>query len=82
MNDTISHLDYFGVSKQSFDEFKIEINKHIRDYLEEGLQFNQKMDEVSIDSNRKIGETLFFYPVTESISSILTKLSQLQTDKI
>jgi hypothetical protein len=76
LNARFNYTDYFNVSPVSFDIFKNEINKHLRGYMEEGLEFNKKMDGISTD-NTEIEETLFFYPLIGAISNLITPLSQL-----
>jgi hypothetical protein len=56
--------------------FKDELSKHLRDYLEEGLEFNKKLDEIATD-DKEIEETLFFYPLIGAINNLSTHLSQL-----
>jgi flagellar capping protein FliD len=76
LNARFNYTDYFNVSPASFDIFKNEINKHLRGYMEEGLEFNKKMDGISTD-DKEIEETLFFYPLIGAISNLITPLSQL-----
>jgi hypothetical protein len=56
--------------------FKDELSKHLRDYLEEGLEFNKKLDEIATD-DKEIEENLFFYPLIGAINNLSTHLSQL-----
>lgn len=68
--------DYFNVSEKSLGVFKEELNKHLRDYLEEGLEYNKKLDEISND-DKEIEETLFFYPLIGAINNLTSHLSLL-----
>ena len=52
------------------------MNKHLRDFLEEGLEYNKKNDEVTADE-KEIEETLFFYPLIGSINNLSSHLSEL-----
>jgi hypothetical protein len=76
LNAQFSFADYFNVTAKSMEIFKEELSKHLRDYLEEGLEFNKKLDEIAID-DKEIEETLFFYPLIGAINNLSTHLSQL-----
>ena len=76
LNSQYSFTDYFNVSEKSLAIFKIEVNKHLRDYLEQGLEYNAKNDEV-IAEEKELEETLFFYPLIGTINNISTLLSGL-----
>jgi hypothetical protein len=76
LNSQFSFADYFNVSTKSLEVFKRELNKHLRDYLEEGLEYNKKLDEIATD-DKEIEETLFFYPLIGAINNLSTHLSQL-----
>lgn len=76
LNAQFSFADYFNVSAKSLEIFKDELSKHLRDYLEEGLEYNKKLDEIATD-DKEIEETLFFYPLIGAINNLSTHLSQL-----
>jgi hypothetical protein len=76
LNSQYSFSDFFNASEKSLEIFKLEINKHLRDYLEEGLEFNKKLDEGSSD-DREIEETLFFHPLIGTINNLSEQLSSL-----
>ena len=76
LNSQYSFTDYFNVSENSLEIFKHELNKHLRDYLEEGLEYNKKLDEVAADE-KEIEETLFFYPLIGAINNLSSHLSRL-----
>jgi hypothetical protein len=76
LNAQFSFADYFNVTAKSMEIFKDELSKHLRDYLEEGLEFNKKLDEIATD-DKEIEETLFFYPLIGAINNLSTHLSQL-----
>jgi hypothetical protein len=76
LNSQYSFTDYFNVSEKSFEIFKEELNKHLRDYLEEGLEYNKKLDEVAADE-KEVEETLFFYPLIGAINNLSSHLSEL-----
>lgn len=76
LNSQFSFNDYFNVSEDSMKIFKDEINKHLRDYLEEGLEYNRKLDEAGTD-DKEIEESLFYYPLIGTINNLATHLSQL-----
>jgi hypothetical protein len=76
LNSQYSFTDYFNVSEKSLEIVKSEINKHIRDFLEEGLEFNKKLDNVEADE-KEIEETLFFYPLIGTIFYLTSQLSEL-----
>lgn len=76
LNSQYSFADYFNVTAKSMEIFKEELGKHLRDYLEEGLEYNKKLDEVGSDDN-EVEETLFFYPIIGAINNLSSHLSQL-----
>lgn len=76
LNAQYNFSDYFNVTENSLGIFKEELSKHLRDYLEEGLEYNKKLDEIATD-DKEIEETLFFYPLIGAINNLLTHLSQL-----
>lgn len=76
LNAQYSFADYFNVTAKSLEIFKDELSKHLRDYLEEGLEYNKKLDEIATD-DKEIEETLFFYPLIGAINNLSTHLSQL-----
>jgi len=76
LNSQYSFTDYFNVSEKSLEIFKDELNKHLRDYLEEGLEYNKKLDEVAADE-KEVEETLFFYPLIGTINNLSSHLSEL-----
>jgi hypothetical protein len=76
LNAQYSFADYFNTTAKSLEIFKDELNKHLRDYLEEGLEYNKKLDEIATD-DKEIEETLFFYPLIGAINNLSTHLSQL-----
>jgi hypothetical protein len=76
LNSQYSFTDYFNVSEKSLEIFKDELNKHLRDYLEEGLEYNKKLDEVAAEE-KEVEETLFFYPLIGAINNLSNHLSEL-----
>jgi hypothetical protein len=76
LNAEYSFSDYFNVTTKSLEIFKEELSKHLRDYLEEGLEYNKKLDEIATD-DKEIEETLFFYPLIGAINNLSNHLSQL-----
>jgi len=76
LNSQYSFTEYFNVSEKSLEIFKEELNKHLRDYLEEGLEYNKKLDDVVADE-KDVEETLFFYPIIGAINNLSSHLSEL-----
>ncbi len=76
LNSDYNFSDYFNVSEKALEIFKDELNKHLRDYLEEGLEYNKKLDEAVTDE-KEIEETLFFYPLIGTINNLSKQLSEL-----
>jgi len=74
LHSQYNFVNYFNVSHKSLAIFREESNKHLRDYLEEGLQYNMRLDNVTED-NQEIEESLFFYPLTGTINNLSDKLS-------
>jgi hypothetical protein len=78
LDKSIDFSDSFGVSAKSFSIFTDEVDKHLRDYLFDGVSYLKKLDGISSDDNEKeIEESLFFYPLIGSINNLLSHLSQL-----
>lgn len=76
LNKQFNFADNFSVSQKSLDIFKNEVVKHLRDYLEEGIEYNRKLDEAAVD-DKEIEETLFYYPLIGAINNLITQLSSL-----
>lgn len=76
LNEQYEFADYFNVSPESLQIFKNESNKHLRDYLEQGLQFNKRMDNIPTPS-KEVEETLFFYPLIGVIGNLINHLSKI-----
>lgn len=76
LNTQYSFTNYFSVTEKSMEIFKDELSKHLRDYLEQGLEFNKKLDEIA-SNDKEIEETIFFYPLIGAINNLITQLSQL-----
>jgi hypothetical protein len=76
LNGKYNFNDYFNVSERSLEIFKEELNKHLRDYLEEGLEYNRHLDEGGT-GDKELEETLFFYPIIGTINHLASPLSQL-----
>jgi hypothetical protein len=55
---------------------KAEVNKHLRDFLEEGIEFNKGMDDSNTDF-KELEETLFFYPLIGILNNLSSSLSEL-----
>lgn len=77
LNKSFKYSDNFGVSSQSFAKFKKELDNHLRDYLETGLEFSKKLDSNDDDIDRELEETLFFYPIIGKINELTEELSKL-----
>lgn len=71
LNLEMNFDDYFGVSQEAYHLFKELINKELREYLQGAIQTMNYADDV------KINETLFFYPITGTISRLSHDLAQL-----
>ena len=78
LNRELSFNDYFGVTHQSLEKFKAEVNKYLIDYLEDGLDYNRKLDGTEND-NKEMEETLFFYPITGTITKLMEHLTKLKS---
>jgi hypothetical protein len=73
-------VEVFNVTETSLKTFKDEFNKDIRDYLEAGLNYTKRLDEVTDDEN-EIGETLFFYPIIGTINRVTRVLTEQKGDE-
>ena len=76
LNKEYSFMDNFNVSPGAWKLFTEEINKHLRDYLEEGLLFNRNLDQTGIEQT-PLEESPFFYPIIGAINNLVTQLSAL-----
>lgn len=76
LNSEFSFSDYFSVSPKAVSVLKSDINKHLRDFLEEGLTYNRELDSIE-DDDKVIEETLFFHPIAGTIHYLINKLSEL-----
>ncbi len=76
LNKKMSFSDNFGVSYNALEIFRNEANRHLRDYLAEGLDYTKKMDEVRSDE-KEVEETLFFYPIIGAINNMSKQLADL-----
>ncbi len=65
----------FNVSARSMDAFGKHINESIPDNLTRGLTYNSQANQLA--GNDKISETLFFFPLTGSISNLSQRLANL-----
>jgi hypothetical protein len=76
LNNKINFTKFFNANPRTLEIFKIEMDKHLRDYLEQGLKFNRNLDAISSD-DEELQETLFFYPIIGTINNLLGQLSVL-----
>ncbi len=76
LDKKMSFSDNFGVSYSALEVFKNGLNRHLRDYLAEGLEYTKKMDEVKTD-DKELEETLFFYPIIGAINHLSKQLGEL-----
>lgn len=78
LHSKYNFTDYFNVSNKSLELYKSEMNKHIRDYLDQGLDYNSTMEEYA-QQDGEIEESLFFYPLIGTINNLIGQLSQLSS---
>jgi hypothetical protein len=76
MNKKYSFTDHLNISVKSLEVFEEEVNKHLRDFLEEGIEYNRKIDDANVDY-KDIEESLFFYPIIGVINNLSSSLSQI-----
>ena len=76
LNAKFNLNDNFNATEASIKVVSTEINKHLRDYLEEGIQYNKKLDDIG-QEDREIEESLFFYPLIGTINNLSSHLSKL-----
>lgn len=76
LNKKMSFSDNFGVSYDALEIFRHDMNRHLRDYLAEGLDYTKKLDEVRSDE-KEVEETLFFYPIIGIINNLSKQLAEL-----
>ncbi len=80
LNDQLAFREHFNVSADALNLFRDEVNKHLRDYLEDGIGYNRRLDEVAGD-NEPLADPLFFLPLIGTISHLLRELATLNTDQ-
>lgn len=78
LNNEMNFRKYFGVSAKSMEIFKEEVNKYLRDFLEEGFSYNRELDENGND-NEPLEESLFFYPITKTINNLVNKMAEISS---
>ena len=76
LDQKMSFSDNFGISYDALEIFRHDMNRHLRDYLAEGLDYSKKLDQVRSD-DKEIGETLFFYPIIGIINQMSKQLAEL-----
>jgi|LakMenEpi03Aug12_release.lakeMendotaPanAssembly.Ray.scaffolds.fasta_scaffold23693_6 hypothetical protein len=76
LNTLFNFRDSFGVSDKSLAIFTRDIDKHLRDYLFDGVENLKKLDDI-ISDEEALDESLFFYPIIGSIKNLLSNLSDL-----
>ena len=76
LDKKMKFVDYFTVSPKALQVFKLQVNKDLRDYLEQGIEFNHKLDG-DIGKDEEIEESLFFYPLIGVINNLTKELSAL-----
>lgn len=87
-NDFFEHLlesfdceDKFGISYRSICIFKEHANKHIKEFLKAGIAFNQAMEGASMKETAPINDTLFFYPLVETIQKLIYELANEEVEQ-
>jgi len=78
LNDEFDFRERFNVSAGALALFREEADKHLRDYLEDGIGYNKRLDEVASDADR-LAEPLFFLPMIGTINHLLSKLASLNS---
>jgi hypothetical protein len=76
LNKKYSFTDHLNVSVKSLEVFEEDVNKHLRDFLEEGIEYNRKMDDSNTEY-KDIEESLFFYSIIGVINNLSSTLSQI-----
>ena len=79
LNDSINFEEYFGVSPDSFNKFQEIVNQHLKSFLMGGIDYNNRMDGVSPAPEANISETLFFYPMVETIQQLIKELATIKS---
>ena len=78
LNTIIDFQDHFGISPSSFDTFKELVNQHLGAYLQGGIDYNNRIDGASPTPNANISETMFFYPIVETIQQLIKELASVK----
>jgi hypothetical protein len=75
LNKTLDFEEYFDISPPAFNSFKEIVNDHVKAYLEAGIRYNHELDGLVPQPEALIPETLFFYPIVETIQQLIDKLT-------
>ncbi|MBB5635296.1 hypothetical protein HDE68_001181 [Pedobacter cryoconitis] len=79
LNNSLNFEDYFDISQASFAKFKEIADLHLKAFLKAGIAFNNRMDGVSTEADVPISETLFFYPIVETIQQLINEIAVLRS---
>ncbi|RZL46335.1 MAG: hypothetical protein EOP00_15310 [Pedobacter sp.] len=77
LNNDINFYNHFEISHVSFAKFQQIVNKHLKAFTEAGIEYNNKMEAGTAQPQAKIAETLFFYPMVETIQQLINELSSI-----
>ena len=72
LNQSFSFADQFGVSKNSIQHLDGVCRRDLDEYLSKGIY--RKLNEMNEDTNEKVQETMFFYPLIGVISALNTEI--------
>lgn len=78
LNETYDFEDHFDISPASFSKFKEIVNNHLKSFLKDGIEFNNRMDGISPQPETRVSETLFFYPMVETIQKLIEEIAVLK----
>lgn len=79
LNNTLNFEDHFDISQSSFTKFKEIVNQHLKAFLKGGIEYNNRMEGISVQPDSNISETLFFYPIVETIQQLIKEIAILKT---
>src|SRR5690606_26636460 len=78
LNSSFDFNRLFDVSHQSFRKFKEVVNNHLEAFMLEGIEFNNRLDGAGPQPDAPINETLFFYPLVETLQQLIKELGSLK----
>ncbi|PTS98624.1 hypothetical protein DBR11_14360 [Pedobacter sp. HMWF019] len=78
--DSFDCQDKFGISYNSISVFKEISNRHIKQFLMAGIAYNNALEGTLINESAKVTDTLFFFPMVETIQQLIKELAFVEAE--